>query len=122
MAASSLLKSASVALAAVAMSSQNASGPDSGTCQRARKAIIKPIALTRSCVVGVPSFAGSQKWQAASFAVIHSSSLRVVTGRSGEAERVRGLSVGADDYVIKPFSMPELMARIRGLLRACPRK
>jgi two-component system, OmpR family, phosphate regulon response regulator PhoB len=41
----------------------------------------------------------------------------MVTGRSGEAERVRGLSVGADDYVIKPFSMPELLARIRGLLR-----
>jgi two-component system, OmpR family, phosphate regulon response regulator PhoB len=41
----------------------------------------------------------------------------MVTGRSGEAERVRGLSVGADDYVIKPFSMPELMARVRGLLR-----
>ena len=41
----------------------------------------------------------------------------IVTGRSGEAERVRGLSVGADDYVIKPFSMPELLARIRGLLR-----
>jgi two-component system, OmpR family, phosphate regulon response regulator PhoB len=41
----------------------------------------------------------------------------MVTGRSGEAERVRGLSVGADDYVVKPFSMPELMARVRGLLR-----
>jgi two-component system, OmpR family, phosphate regulon response regulator PhoB len=41
----------------------------------------------------------------------------MVTGRSEEAERVRGLSVGADDYVVKPFSMPELMARVRGLLR-----
>jgi two-component system phosphate regulon response regulator PhoB len=41
----------------------------------------------------------------------------MVTGRSEEAERVRGLSAGADDYVVKPFSMPELMARVRGLLR-----
>jgi two-component system phosphate regulon response regulator PhoB len=41
----------------------------------------------------------------------------IVTGRSEEGERVRGLSVGADDYVIKPFSVPELMARVRGLLR-----
>jgi two-component system phosphate regulon response regulator PhoB len=30
---------------------------------------------------------------------------------------VRGLSVGADDYVVKPFSVPELMARVRALLR-----
>ncbi len=41
----------------------------------------------------------------------------MVTGRGAEAERVRGLSVGADDYVVKPFSVPELMARVRALLR-----
>jgi two-component system phosphate regulon response regulator PhoB len=41
----------------------------------------------------------------------------MVTGRSEEGERLRGLSVGADDYVVKPFSVPELMARVRGLLR-----
>lgn len=41
----------------------------------------------------------------------------MVTGRSEEADRVHGLSVGADDYVVKPFSIPELMARVRGLLR-----
>ena len=41
----------------------------------------------------------------------------MVTGRGEEAERVRGLSVGADDYVVKPFSVPELMARVRALLR-----
>ena len=41
----------------------------------------------------------------------------MVTTRGEEAERVRGLSVGADDYVVKPFSVPELMARVRALLR-----
>jgi two-component system phosphate regulon response regulator PhoB len=41
----------------------------------------------------------------------------MVTARGEEAERVRGLSVGADDYVVKPFSVPELMARVRALLR-----
>jgi two-component system, OmpR family, phosphate regulon response regulator PhoB len=41
----------------------------------------------------------------------------MVTGCAEEGERVRGLSVGADDYVVKPFSVPELMARVRGLLR-----
>ena len=41
----------------------------------------------------------------------------MLTARGEEGERVRGLSVGADDYVIKPFSVPELMARVRSLLR-----
>jgi two-component system, OmpR family, phosphate regulon response regulator PhoB len=41
----------------------------------------------------------------------------MLTARGEEGERVRGLSVGADDYVVKPFSVPELMARVRALLR-----
>ena len=41
----------------------------------------------------------------------------MVTARGEETERVRGLSIGADDYVVKPFSVPELMARVRALLR-----
>ena len=41
----------------------------------------------------------------------------MLTARSEEADRVRGLSVGADDYVVKPFSVPELLARVRALLR-----
>jgi two-component system, OmpR family, phosphate regulon response regulator PhoB len=41
----------------------------------------------------------------------------MVTARCEEAERVRGFSVGADDYVVKPFSVPEVMARVRALLR-----
>ena len=41
----------------------------------------------------------------------------MLTARSEEAERVRGLSTGADDFVVKPFSVPELMARIKATLR-----
>ena len=41
----------------------------------------------------------------------------ILTARSEEADRVLGLDFGADDYVTKPFSVPELMARIRALLR-----
>lgn len=41
----------------------------------------------------------------------------MLTARGEEGEKVRGLSVGADDYVVKPFSVPELMARVRALLR-----
>ncbi|MBX5469614.1 MAG: response regulator transcription factor [Thermoleophilaceae bacterium] len=41
----------------------------------------------------------------------------VVSGRGAEVDRVRGLSRGADDYLVKPFSYAELLARVRGLLR-----
>jgi two-component system, OmpR family, phosphate regulon response regulator PhoB len=41
----------------------------------------------------------------------------MVTARHEESERVRGLAVGADDYVVKPFSVIELMARVHALLR-----
>ena len=41
----------------------------------------------------------------------------MITARGEEEERVRGLATGADDYVVKPFSMPELQARIGALLR-----
>ncbi|MFO1171722.1 MAG: phosphate regulon transcriptional regulator PhoB [Hyphomicrobiaceae bacterium] len=41
----------------------------------------------------------------------------MLTARVEESDRVRGLSTGADDYVLKPFSVPELMARVKALIR-----
>ena len=41
----------------------------------------------------------------------------VLTGRDGESERIAGLDLGADDYLVKPFSPGELAARIRSVLR-----
>jgi two-component system phosphate regulon response regulator PhoB len=41
----------------------------------------------------------------------------MLTARGEESERVRGLATGADDYIVKPFSVPELLARLRALLR-----
>ena len=41
----------------------------------------------------------------------------MLTARGEESERVRGLATGADDYVVKLFSLPELMARVRAILR-----
>jgi len=41
----------------------------------------------------------------------------MLTARSEEADRVRGLDMGADDYITKPFSMPEFLARIRAIMR-----
>ena len=41
----------------------------------------------------------------------------ILTARGEEQDRIRGLTVGADDYVVKPFSVPELLARVRAILR-----
>ena len=41
----------------------------------------------------------------------------IVTARSGEADKIRGLKLGADDYVTKPLSFPELLARVEAALR-----
>jgi two-component system, OmpR family, phosphate regulon response regulator PhoB len=41
----------------------------------------------------------------------------MLTARGEEGDRIRGLSTGADDYIVKPFSVPELLARVRALLR-----
>jgi len=41
----------------------------------------------------------------------------IVTARGSENDRVRGLDLGADDYIVKPFSATELLARVRAVLR-----
>jgi two-component system phosphate regulon response regulator PhoB len=41
----------------------------------------------------------------------------MLTARGEEADKVRGLNTGADDYLAKPFSLPELLARVKALLR-----
>ena len=41
----------------------------------------------------------------------------MLTARGEESDRVRGLSTGADDYLVKPFSTPEFLARVKALLR-----
>jgi DNA-binding response OmpR family regulator len=46
----------------------------------------------------------------------------VLTARGAEEDRVRGLRLGADDYVLKPFSVKELLARVEAVLRRSPER
>jgi DNA-binding response OmpR family regulator len=46
----------------------------------------------------------------------------VLTARGEEADRVAGLRQGADDYVVKPFSVKELLARVEAVLRRSPQR
>jgi DNA-binding response OmpR family regulator len=43
----------------------------------------------------------------------------IITARGGENERIKGLKKGADDYIPKPFSIRELLARVEAVLRRC---
>ncbi|WP_354526960.1 response regulator transcription factor [Nakamurella sp. UYEF19] len=43
----------------------------------------------------------------------------ILSGRNGETDRIVGLDLGADDYLVKPFSPEELAARVRSVLRRC---
>ena len=47
----------------------------------------------------------------------HRTPIILLTARSGEVDRIMGLETGADDYVVKPFSLGELLARVRAVLR-----
>ena len=44
----------------------------------------------------------------------------MITARSEDADKIMGLDIGADDYIVKPFSAAEVMARARAILRRIP--
>ena len=46
----------------------------------------------------------------------------ILTARGEEADRIKGLQLGADDYVVKPFSVKELIARVEAVLRRSPER
>ncbi len=46
----------------------------------------------------------------------------ILSARGEEADRVKGLKLGADDYVVKPFSVRELLARVEAVLRRSPER
>lgn len=66
--------------------------------------------------IGLPDLSGIaviQAWRKASIAL----PVLILTARGRWQEKVEGLEAGADDYMVKPFSMEELLARVRALLR-----
>ncbi|BAY53078.1 two-component response regulator [Thermostichus vulcanus NIES-2134] len=50
----------------------------------------------------------------------HSLPILILTARDTSSDKVMGLDAGADDYMVKPFDLPELLARVRALLRRKP--
>lgn len=46
----------------------------------------------------------------------------ILTARGDESDRIKGLKLGADDYVVKPFSVRELLARVEAVLRRSPQR
>ena len=66
--------------------------------------------------VGLPDTSGTELCAAWRREHIHTPVL-MLTARSTVADRVAGLDVGADDYLVKPFDMDELFARVRALVR-----
>src|SRR6266705_3223309 len=69
--------------------------------------------IGRACLPGIDGFEVLRQLSRDN----HSGSILILTAHDAEADRVRGLDLGADDYVAKPFSLPELEARVRALIR-----
>lgn len=82
-------------------------------------AIIRRLQVERPdlCIVdlGLPDMDGMELMS--HIARVSSCGLLVVTGRGHTIDRVMGLELGADDYVVKPFEPRELVARVRSVLR-----
>ena len=99
-----------------ALSEQNYSPTLAGTCAAARDAVSR---LSFSAIVldlGLPDGDGLdllREWRAAGL----EHPVLILSARDAIADRIKGLNLGADDYLSKPFSVDELVARIRSLLR-----
>ncbi len=73
------------------------------------------IALVDVMLPGIDGLELTRRFQALGVPVI------LVTARSDEVDRLVGLELGADDYVTKPFSAREVVARVKAVLRRCTR-
>ncbi len=86
------------------------------TCAEARDALADDTFDAVVLDLGLPDGDGLEllrEWRAAGF----NEPVLILSARDAVADRVKGLNLGADDYLAKPFSFDELLARLRSLLR-----
>jgi DNA-binding response OmpR family regulator len=87
-----------------------------GSVAQARNALERGAVDLLVLDITLPDGSGLDVLRSASLPSAHVPTI-VLTGRGEEADRIVGLELGADDYVTKPFSPRELVARVRALLR-----
>jgi two-component system phosphate regulon response regulator PhoB len=88
---------------------------DSATAQRELDAVLPDVILLDWMLPGESGLSLAKKWR--KDARTKSVPIIMLTARGDEADRVAGLDAGADDYMAKPFSTKEMLARIRAVLR-----
>ena len=88
---------------------------DGGAAQRELDAVLPDVILLDWMLPGQSGLALARKWRADSRT--RAVPILMLTARGDEPDKVAGLDAGADDYITKPFSTQELLARIRAVLR-----
>jgi len=88
---------------------------DAESAQRELDEILPDVILLDWMLRGESGLALARRWRAA--ARTKAVPILMLTARGDESDRVAGLDAGADDYIVKPFSPRELLARIRAVLR-----
>ncbi len=88
---------------------------DSESAQRELDEILPDVILLDWMLPGESGLTLARRWRSSSRT--KAVPILMLTARGDEADRVAGLDAGADDYIVKPFSPRELLARIRALLR-----
>ncbi|MEY3991836.1 MAG: Phosphate regulon transcriptional regulatory protein PhoB [Pseudomonadota bacterium] len=88
---------------------------DAVTAQKELDEILPDVILLDWMLPGESGLSLAKKWRAS--ARSQAIPILMITARGDEADRVAGLETGADDYIVKPFSPRELLARIRAVLR-----
>jgi len=88
---------------------------DSESAQRELDEILPDVILLDWMLPGESGLTLAKRWR--SSARTKTVPILMLTARGDEADRVAGLDAGADDYIVKPFSPRELLARIRAVLR-----
>ncbi|XAH21764.1 phosphate regulon transcriptional regulator PhoB [Xylophilus sp. GW821-FHT01B05] len=88
---------------------------DGASAQRELDAVLPDVILLDWMLPGTSGLALARKWRAD--ARTKAVPILMLTARGDEPDKVAGLDAGADDYITKPFSTQELLARIRAVLR-----